>query len=111
MSVFDNLNDGPKAGIASKGRSRVMHQMRIDRNSFLFVNDMTHIRHDKNPVKSKDKDTEIRKWAVTLNHVFNPIIQTSSFDTTNKFIDEQLQNGMNTHYDYIVTQMFRIFTK
>ena len=68
---------------------------------------MTHIRHIKVPPKIRgskfDAAEEARKWNVELRHIYNPIIQVGDFDNTNKFIDEKLQNGMNTYYEYIIT--------
>ena len=76
---------------------------------------MTHIRHKKVPPKVRgskvDREAEAAKWNVTMNHIFNPIVQKGGFDDTNKFVDEQMQTGMSNHYDYVVTQMFRAFLK
>ena len=35
-----------------------------------------------------DREAEAAKWNVTLNQIFNPIVQKGGFDDTNKFVDE-----------------------
>lgn len=112
---MNSITKDIRSKVQKKDRTNEIKHLRVDRNSFLFVNDMTHIRHKKVPAKVRgsnvDPKVEASKWNVTMNHIFNPIIQKGGFDDTNKFVDEQLQTGMSNHYDYIVTQMFRAFLK
>ena len=88
---------------AYKFPNRYLARVNIHKNSFMFVNDSTHIRHIKNFKPQKDENINER-WNVNISQVYQTIDK-------HKFINEDQQSHLNNDLDYACSQMLRIFLK
>lgn len=90
------MNPSPEKKSLSLHYNNIRKNQKITKNSYLFVNDKLHIRHERD-MNIKNKKENKHKEEVYIENVFNYQNEKT------KFIKEDQQYLLNNEYDYMIT--------